>query len=383
MYLCLVLVFIVTLVLCVASYFLYPALVTMLGWLFAFKSTSRDQEPMVSVIIAAYNEQRDIQRKIDNTLALDYPKDRMEILVGSDGSTDATADLLLPYSNQGIRCLVFTENRGKTAVQNDLAAQAVGEVLVFTDAASFLPADALRKLVRHFGDPRIGCVAGRMVFVQTGENLTTQSQGLYWRYESFIRRMESRLGSLIGVDGPLYAVRKSEYVPLRPNIISDLMTPLLVLCGGKKVILEPEAVVEEQPTRKGRHEFNTRRRVTLRGLIGIFAHPEVLDIRRRPLLCLQVLLHKVIRWSVGPLVLINGISVVLLASQEVLFAWVLAGYLVFCLAALAGWLADRRGKKIRLCTVPYYFCLVNLAAGLAVVDFLRKKQSVTWETVRG
>jgi cellulose synthase/poly-beta-1,6-N-acetylglucosamine synthase-like glycosyltransferase len=382
-------IFFITFLLCLATYFIFPLVIALLGKLMPVVVHRDEQTPFVSIIISAYNEAKDIEHKIVNTLKLDYPSDRMEILIGSDGSSDETAvrmETFMANSNSRTGCIRFfnyQQNRGKTSVQNDLVAEAKGEILVFTDAASFLPAQALKKLIRNFSDVTVGCVAGKLQFVKQGQNITTESQGVYWRYEMKIREMESRLGRLIGVDGPLYAVKRENYVPLNANIISDLITPLLVLEQGKKVILEPEAIVEEEPTRKGSQEFNTRRRIVLRGLVGIFSHPELFHPFRQFSLTLQLFFHKILRWFVGPLVIINClccIILLLLGSRLAILATPL--YVLFFVAALLGWYCDRKGIKNRLLTVPYYFCLVNLAATFGIADFLRKKQSITWETVR-
>jgi biofilm PGA synthesis N-glycosyltransferase PgaC len=213
-----------TFLLCLSSYLFYPLVIALAGRIFALEVKRSDWEPEVSVLIAAYNEEKDIVRKIKNCLELDYPAEKLEILVGSDGSTDNTARLAEAHASGRIRVFDYPENRGKTVVQNDLAAASRGEILIFTDAASFLNRDALRSMARNFADPRIGAVAGRMRFVGTDENINTHSQGLYWRYEVKIRELESGLGSLIGVDGPLYAVRRDCYVPLAPQSISDLLT---------------------------------------------------------------------------------------------------------------------------------------------------------------
>jgi len=379
----LLVIFIFSFSLCVLTYIVYPLSIWFIGNITCIDLQHGDIEPSVSIIISAFNEEKDIKQKIKNTIALDYATDKREILIGSDGSTDNTIEIAKKYAGQGIKLFNFATNRGKTSVQNDLVQEASGEVLIFTDSASFLPKDALKKLVRNFADPRVGCVAGKMSFIETNQNITTQSQGLYWRYEMNIREMESRLGSLIGVDGPLYAVRRDCYIPLQSNIISDLMTPLLVLEQGKKVILEPEALVEEKPTQKGRHELNTRRRITLRGLVGIFSHPEVISPLKHPLLTLQIFSHKVIRWFVGPLTALNFISCSAILYYDIFFfRLIFSLYVMFFAAAGIGWLCEQSGKKIKLLTIPYYFCLVNLAATLGIIDFFMKKQAVTWKTVR-
>jgi len=383
MVICLLTAFVLTFLLCVITYALFPIVIWLLGKMRRLHLDRSDITPFVSIIISAYNEEKDIERKIKNSLSLNYPADRLEILIGSDGSTDSTASIVRKHISPTVGFFNYSVNRGKTSVQNDLAKEAKGEVLVFTDAASFLPQNALRKLVRNFADQRVGCVGGRMLFVDTDTNITTQSQGLYWRYEVKIREMESQLGRLIGVDGPLYAVRKNCYIPLRANIISDLMTPLLVLEQGKKVILEPEALVEEQPTQKGSQEFTTRRRITLRGLIGIFSHPEVINPFRHPWLSLQIITHKMLRWFVGPLVLLHVVSCGAMLFYDIwMMNIIFSVYILFFVFAWLGWISEKQGKKIKIFTVPYYFCLVNLAATVGIVDFFRKKQAISWETVR-
>ncbi len=375
-------VFWVSLLLVAASYFLYPLFVFVLGKVVRVSVKKLNIEPKVSVVISAYNEGKDIREKLLNTLSLDYPAEKIEILVGSDGSQDDTAAFVKEFSDRGVRFFDFKENRGKTSVQNDLVDAASHDILIFTDAASFLPPEAVRKLVANFADPTVGCVAGKMRFVDTDKNITTQSQGIYWRYEVKVRELESALGSLIGVDGPLYAVRRENYVHLAPNIISDLMTPLLVLGQGKRVVLEPEAFVDEEPKEKTDQEFSTRRRITLRGMVGVFSHSRLLNPFQYPLVSFQILFHKVVRWNVGALVVLNFLCCVFLASDHGFFQIFLMAYGAFGLLALLGWFASLMGFSVRGLSIPYYFLLVNLAASWGVWDFLRGQQAVTWKTVR-
>jgi cellulose synthase/poly-beta-1,6-N-acetylglucosamine synthase-like glycosyltransferase len=337
--------------------------------------------PTVSILIAAYNEEKNIREKLENTIELDYPKDKLEIIVGSDGSNDRTVEIVAEYSKKGVKLLDFKKNRGKTAVQNDLVSTSRYDILVFTDAASFLRKDSLQNLVKSFSDKRVGAVAGCMKFASEKNNLTVQSQGLYWKYEMKLREAESIIGSLVGVDGPLYAVRREHYVPLASHIISDLMTPLLVLKQGKQVVLDKNAIVYEAPTTKSEQELKTRRRITLRGLVGIFSEPKLLSPFHFPLLAVQIFFHKLLRWTVGFLVIINFLICVFL-SVDPFFKFVLAIYLAFFTAAVFGWGLERNGKSIALFKVPYYFCLVNLAAALGVIDFFKKKQAVSWKPVR-
>jgi cellulose synthase/poly-beta-1,6-N-acetylglucosamine synthase-like glycosyltransferase len=379
-------VFWVTFLLCLSTYALYPICIFFLAKYRPFIVKRQEIHPFVSVIISAFNEEKHIESKLMNTLELDYPRDRMEIIVGSDGSTDRTAKLVAGFTDRNpvppVKLLHFPTNRGKTTVQNDCVNVAKGEILLFMDAASFLNKGAIEKIVRNFADPRVGGVAGRLQYVNTGANLTTESQGIYWRYEVKIREMESRLGSLIGVDGPLYALRRENYVPLKPAIISDFISPLLVLAAGKKVVLDPEAVVNEDPTLKAGQELRTRRRITVRALTALAMHKDLLNLFRHPALAAQIIFHKLLRWFVGPLVIMNFVASIFLSTYS-LFSYVLLGYVIFFLLALFGFLFNFFGVNWRVMTIPYYFLLVNLAASLGILDFIRKKQAVTWQPLRG
>jgi len=370
-----------TFLLCASTYFLYPAVICFLSRRKPFTSLKDDRHPFVSVIISAYNEEKHLEEKIKNTLSLDYPRDRFEILVASDGSKDRTVEIAERFSGQGIRILDFKENRGKTIVQNETVNMSQGEILLFTDAASLINREAMKNIVRHFADDRVGCVAGRLKYIDTHTNLTTESQGLYWRYESSIRETESRLGRMIGVDGPLYALRRDAYTPLRGNIISDLISPLLVLASGKRVILEADAVAHEDPNLWAHQELKTRRRITLRALVGLREHKDLLNPFLHPSLASQLFFHKVVRWFVGPLVLLNGFACFILWNDP-FYRFLLYGYAAFFLAAGAGSILDHFGKKGALFVAPYYFTLVNIAATLGIIDFLRRKQAVTWVPVR-
>ncbi|MDY6838691.1 MAG: glycosyltransferase family 2 protein [Thermodesulfobacteriota bacterium] len=352
-----------------------------MGKFVSHSTQHRDIRPEVSIIIPAHNESKSIEQKLENTLSLNYPRDKMEILVGSDGSTDETADLAAQFSDRGVKTIRFMENRGKTEVQNDLVEHSSAEILIFTDAASFLHPNALNMIVRNFADKRIGCVAGRMRFIGTDTNLTTKSQGLYWRYEVIIKNMESKLGRLIGVDGPLYAVRRDCYVPLASHIISDLITPLLVLSQGKRVIWEPQAIVDEDPTHTSSEEFATRRRITLRGLVGLLANSQLMNPFKYPGLTFQIFFHKVLRWCVGITFILNVLACLALSTHWI-FKCILVFYCTFFTAAAIGWLTERLSIRQKLFTVPYYFSLVNIAATMGILDLLSRKKVTSWKPVR-
>ena len=367
--------------LCLSTYFVYPMVIWLISKIRPLKINSMEYYPNVSIIISAFNEENSIKEKINNAFAQDYPSNKIEIIVGSDGSTDRTVEFAKSVKDPRLKVFDLKENEGKTAVQNYCVDQSTGEIIFFTDAASFISHNAIKDMVKNFADKRVGCVAGLMRFINTDLNITTESQGLYWKYEAKLRDLESKLGHLIGVDGPLYAIRRSDYVRLGNNIISDFISPLMVIANGKKTILEKEAFVEEVPTHASDHEIRTRRRITLRGLIGLKEHAGLLNILKYPALSLQIFFHKVLRWFVGPLVLINFISVLFL-SQILIFKLFLFGYLIFLIGALIGMGLEKMKLRVKLFSIPYYFALVNYAAILGIIDFLNNKQVITWQPVR-
>lgn len=360
-------------------YVIYPFLMSVLSRLMGRRFKKSDTEPPITVIITAYNEEQHIARKIENTLSLDYPQDKVEIIVGSDGSNDRTNEIVGSYQDRGVRLLAFPENRGKTMVQNDCVRVAAHGIIVFMDAASLCKDDCLRKLVSNFTDSRVGAVAGRIVFTQSRENLTTESQGIYWRYEQLIKTAESSIGSLIGVDGPLYAIRKSLYTVLDADMMSDFVTPLLVIRDGHCVVYEPDAVTYEEATTQAGDEFRTRKRIVTRGFTALARYPELLDITTRPFLAWQIISHKVLRWLVGFFYAGMTVSSFLLMA-ECLYAVAFGGLAILMALAYRGLKIQDHPRKYF--AVPYYFMLVNLAAMKGTLDFLRGKRVISWKPVR-
>jgi cellulose synthase/poly-beta-1,6-N-acetylglucosamine synthase-like glycosyltransferase len=335
--------------------------------------------PSVSIIITAYNEAKDIGEKIRNTLSLDYPEDKIEIIVGSDGSTDKTNEIVSTFSSKGVKLIAFPENRGKTMTQNDCVKVSKNDIIVFMDAASFCQKDALKCLVNRFSDKKVGVVAGKLVFVESKDNLTVKSQGLYWKYEMALKASESTFGALVGVDGPFYAIRKELYQALDSDMISDFITPLLVRQLKYNVVLEHNAITFEEPTIRTTDEFRTRRRITLRGLIALFRYPDLLNPFRNFFLSFQLISHKILRWFVGAFFLSMVFSSLFLLNN-VVYVFFACASTVFVLFAGLGMMFPK--IKISFFSIPYYFILVNFAALFGTVDFMRGKKIISWKPVR-
>ncbi len=360
-------------------YFIYPLIIFLFSKLFDKHFKKGEMLPSLSIIIAAYDEEKDIALKLKNTLSLDYPKSLLEIIVGSDGSTDRTNEIVRGFETNGVKLIAFHQNRGKTWTQNDCVKVAKHDIIIFMDAASVCDKNALRKIVANFDDSRVGAVAGRIVYTTSRENLVTKSQGLYWRYEQLMKRAESKLGALIGVDGPLYAVKRNLYTPLPLTVLGDLMTPLLIRRNGYSVVLEPEAVSYEHTTKSSIDEIRTRRRVALRGFIGLFSYPNLLNPLNQPLLACQIVSRKIFRWAVPIFFLAMMISLIFLI-KHIFYLMILLGMISFLIFAFFGFKNIRSRNSLFL--LPYYFTLVNWAALLGIIDFLRGKRIVSWKPIR-
>jgi cellulose synthase/poly-beta-1,6-N-acetylglucosamine synthase-like glycosyltransferase len=338
--------------------------------------------PSVSLIIAAYNEERVLADKLANSLSLDYPPDRLEILVASDGSTDRTDSIARAFEGRGVRLLRIEGRQGKTAAQNAAAAAANGEIVVFSDANALYEPDALRRLVARFSDPGVGCVEGRRADFATGASATARHELTYRDWESRIKTWESRALSCTGATGPIYAVRRSLYVPLDPALISDFMEPLMIMCRhGKRQVFEPAAVSRESVLSDLKDEFHRKVRIMTRCLNSLRLTPEVLNPGRNGWFSAQVISHRLLRWLV-PLFALTafGANLFLLDRPAYRITLLLQG--LFAAAAALGWLLDRLGVGPACVRLPYAFCAANLAALVALGNGLLGRNVVTWRTQR-
>ena len=281
----------------------YPVLLA-LSWPFARqKRVFSSAEPRVTLVIAAYNEERKIAAKLDNSLALDYPREQLDIIVASDGSTDRTNQIVETYRNRGVQLASFPRT-GKTGVQNFVVAAARGEIMVFSDANAMYRPDAIRKLIRNFADPRVACVCGQLVYAVDGEGAGA-AENIYWNYEKFMKQRESDLSSAIGVNGSIYAVRRSDYVVLDADVISDLVLPLTLVRDGKRVVYESEAVSVEQGSTDYSMEFRRKVRILTRSIRGLLRMRALMNPFRYGVFALQLIMHKLLRF-LTPVFLISA-----------------------------------------------------------------------------
>lgn len=363
------------------AYVVFPLLLALLARKFGDRDglgaseNASDTLPRVAMVVAAYNEAGVLAQKLANSWAVDYPRERFRLIVGSDGSGDGTAEILQGCDDPRLEGHAFTERRGKISVLNTLLAGADADIVVVSDANTMFAPDAVRKMVRHFEDPRVGCVSGELGLEQNGG---VSGEGLYWRYEGWIKRNESQLGFLIGCNGGIFALRRDLYEPLPAStIVEDFVLTMRLLERGYRIRFEPEARATEPACPSARAEMVRKIRIgagnfQALGLTYRLLHP------RQGLRAFAYWGHKVLRWFV-PLFLLSALAAnVALLHQEIYRAF-LAMQIGGVLLASCAYHA-RPGTNLPRWTRPIsYFYLMNYALFCGFVRFLFGTQRVTWE----
>jgi cellulose synthase/poly-beta-1,6-N-acetylglucosamine synthase-like glycosyltransferase len=341
----------------------YPVAAAALARLRGRPVRKGDSTPSVSLIVAAHNEDGVIERRLENLLALDYPSDQLELVVASDASTDRTDELV--EAEPGVR-LLRCERGGKVAVQNQAVRETRGEILAFSDANAQWKPDALRKLVRNFADPEVAYVCGGH-FYEAADG--TNREGTYWRFEAWLRRNESALGSITGGIGPIYAVRRSDYVDVDPRFGHDLALPYLMVQRGRRAVFEPEAIAWEKPSRDIEDEY--RRKVRM------FEHCWLIVLRGRmlrglgPTYLLEILSHRHLRYASGLLHLVLLGSSIALVRERLVYQVALGAQLLLLLAAALG------------IGIARYYVLVTWATVVSLVRYLRFGVPAVWTKAEG
>jgi len=344
----------------------------------------QDFLPSVTLLISAYNERAVIRQKIENALALDYSKERLEIIVISDCSDDGTDDIVRGFAPGSVRLVRQPERMGKSYGLNIGVVQATGEILVFSDANAIYERDALRKMVRHFADCGVGYVVGCARYSEAaGQSSSADSEGLYWKLETWLKLKESEFGSVVGGDGAIYAIRRELFTPLRPTDINDFLNPLQIIVRGFRGVYEPDAICYEEAGDSFEKEFYRKVRIISRSLNALRRSPRVLLPWTQPLHWLALVSHKLLRWLVPLFLLLFFFSAAALWDLPVC-RLMLVLQIGFYVLAGSGWLVENyvKTRPSRIFYLPYYFCLVNLASFLGIVKFLTGSLSPTWQTIR-
>jgi cellulose synthase/poly-beta-1,6-N-acetylglucosamine synthase-like glycosyltransferase len=372
----------IVLVTCLAMlayvYLGYPLLCGLMAGLRRQRVRSAAGTPEVSIIISAYNEAEEIAATIRNKLDLDYPPGRCEIIVVSDGSDDGTDELVkrIAESEPTVRIIRQEPRAGKTSALNVAATVANGEILVFSDANSLYAPDALRRLVEPFADPDVGYATGRMLYHAADGSMTGEGCSAYMHYENLLRSLETAIGSVVGTDGGIDAIRADLYLPMRNDQLPDFILPLSVVERGRRVVFAPRARLYEMSLALGADEFRMRSRVTLRALHALREKFALMNPFRYGLYSWQLLSHKWLRY-LAPIFQIGAfVSNAGLLGRSPVWDALFALQALFYLLALLGFVGFSLPPVMAF---PYYLCLLNAAAGTAWVRFLRGEKQVTWK----
>lgn len=341
-----------------------------------------DMTPTVSILIPAYNEADCIAATIENKLGQDYPADRLEIIVVSDASGDGTDAIVTRYSSRGVKLLRRLQRQGKAAGLNEAVTRATGEIIVFSDANSTFAPDAVRRLVENFADPKVGYVTGNLEYRHSGQT-SGRGSGAYMRYENWLRRLESRVGSVIGVNGGVDAMRRELYRDVPIDQITDFVLPLRVIAAGYRVVFDERAQSHELANTEMGSEFRMRVRVALRALNGLAYVRETLNVFRRPLAAFCIVSHKILRYASFAFLALALALNAALAGHSLPFTGLLACQIAFYALALAG-LSGGLPRSLRsLTALPTYFLVSNVAFGIAALRFARGDSVVTWKPRAG
>jgi cellulose synthase/poly-beta-1,6-N-acetylglucosamine synthase-like glycosyltransferase len=339
----------------------------------------RATEPTVSIIVVAYNEASCIEARLDNLLSLDYPADRLEIIVGSDGSTDDTEERARRYTAFGVKVHTFNTRGGKPAALNALVPRASGDIVMFADARQRFESSTLRAIVADFNDPQVGAVSGELI-LETPDGTSAAGQGaaFYWRYEKLIRAAESRTDSTIGATGAVYAIRRRLFTPIPADtLLDDVVIPLRIVRQGYRVVFEPSARAFDRTSATAAQEFARKAR-TIAGTFQLFSRERWLLNPRRNRLWFAAISHKGLRLAL-PVLHVGAFAANVAAAGTWPYNWLLGAQILFYAAACAGAVQRHSRRRVRAFAVPYTLCLLCWAAVVGFYRFAANRQPVTWE----
>ncbi len=365
---------------CAYVYTGYPALIYLLARWRPRPVRKGPVRPPVTIIVAAHNEDEVIDDKIRNSLDLEYPGESLEVLVGSNNSSDRTDEIVAGWQERDGRVrLVAIERQGKAFALNRCAEVATGEILVFTDANTLLDEGSLIQLVENYADPEVGAVTGnKRAQKDAASDATSEGEGVYWRYEMWQKQMESTFGSCYIGDGSYHSIRRELYVPITdPARGDDISISTRAVLQGYRLIFEPGAVVRERASRGAGNEIRRKMRITNRSLRALFGLGG--RLWTSGFYSVELISHKVLRHLVPFFLLAMLVSNLALVGAHAVFALLLAGQLAFYGLALAGLCLRETGwGRSKVFWIPFYFVFVNWAALLGVLSMMRGKRAVTW-----
>ncbi|ETZ22622.1 glycosyltransferase family 2 protein [Pedobacter sp. V48] len=333
-------------------------------------------------MIAAYNEEDIIEKKIENTLELAYPEGRLQVICITDGSSDSTPDKVKQFKD--LLLLHIDVRGGKMAAIERAIPYVEGEIIIFTDANTFLNKHAVQELVKHYQNEKVGAVAGeKRIFVDTTADASSAGEGFYWKYESLLKKWDYELYSNVGAAGELFSIRAKLYAPIETDtIIDDHMIAMRIAERGYVIAYEPNAYALETASANSSEELKRKIRIAAGGIQSIFRLKKAANPFNYPLLTFQYISHRVLRWTVTPFLLILIFilnALILYKYNSATYLLIFIGQVFFYGMSLIGWFFESKNIKVKVFFVPYYFCMMNYAVLAGIIRYFKKTQSAAWE----
>jgi biofilm PGA synthesis N-glycosyltransferase PgaC len=345
------------------------------------KRYSTHFEPLVTLVIPCFNEQDILAEKISNCKKLDYPADKLKLVFITDGSTDGSESYLTAWPE--IKVLHESRRAGKTAAENRVMKYVDTPFVIFSDANTMLNTAAVREIVKHFADETVGCVSGeKKIISEASDSASAAGEGIYWKYESFLKKLDSELYSAVGAAGELVAFRTSLYQDLpEDTLLDDFMQSMQIAANGYKIVYESDAYATESASMNVKEELKRKVRISAGGWQSIVRLSGKLTLAKTPLLWFQYISHRVLRWTVTPfcLIAIFALNIVLAAEGSTLYIIILAAQVLFYVAAIVGLILENRKLRLKAVFVPYYFAIMNYAVLAGLKKFLSGKQQGAWD----
>jgi len=372
-------IFILSVFMIVWPYFGYPVFLMAISYVRGIKVEKDEIYPSISMVITAYNEEKQIKNKIENSLRLEYPKDKFEIIIASDHSTDNTDEIIKNYVSHGVQLLTFPKRRGKHYCQVDAVNVAKGEIIVFSDVACLLPPDSVKNIVSNFADKKIGVVSG-MDKIEDADGVV-RGEGVYVRYEMLLRELESKVGSLVGASGSYYAIRKSICSISYPHLSSDFYLPILAYKSNFRSILDRSAIGYYKVTDDPSKEFQRKVRTLVHGFDVLIKFRYILNPFRYGLYAIQMLSHKLSRWLVPFVMIIAFLSNLLLVNHNHIFSSLFALQVLFYgIAATAFFYRNLQEQLVF--KIIYFFVMTNFSILVAAFKFMAGERYISWESTK-